>query len=55
MSEPCDVIRVIRYHILNMLKIRFMTSILSNLHNLHSLEVEDSVSETQPQVSKNSN
>ena len=53
------------YHILNMLKMkrdiksaRFekkFTSILSDLNNFHSLEVVDRVSETQLQVSENSN
>ena len=47
----------IKYHILNMLKIKYMTStsniwkeltsILSNLNNFHPLEVVDRVSGTQ--------
>ena len=51
----------IKYHLLNMLKIKWdiniwkqLTSILSNLNNFHSLEVVDRVSETQLQVSENS-
>ena len=53
----------IKYHILNMLKIKCdinqqdlkdLTAILSNLNNFHSLEVVDRVSETQLQVSENS-
>ena len=53
----------IKYHILNMLKIKFdinqqylktVTSILSNLNNFHSLEIVDRVSETQLQVGENS-
>ena len=51
----------IKYHILNMLKIKCdinqqeeLTSILSNLNIFHSLEVVDRVSETQLQVGENS-
>ena len=50
---------------LNLLKIKsdkiisnicnFLSSILSNLNNFHSLEVVDRVSETQLQVGENSN
>ena len=36
-------------------KIESLTSILSNVNNFHSLEVVDRVSETQFQVSENSN
>ena len=43
------------YHILNMLRIKELTSILSNMNNFHSLEVVDRVSETQLQVGENSN
>ena len=35
------------------LKIAYLTSVLSNLNNFHSLEVVDRVSETQLQVSEN--
>ena len=51
----------IKYHILNMLKIKCdinkqeLTSILSNLNDFHSLEVVDRVSETQLRVGENSN
>ena len=54
----------IKYHILNMLKIKCdikskiwkeLISILSNMNNFHSLEVVDRISETQLQVGENSN
>ena len=54
----------ITYPLLNLLKIKsdinqqdlkFVTFILSNLNNFHSLEVVDRVSETQIQVGENSN
>ena len=54
----------IKYHLLNMLKIKIvisisniwkqLASILSNLNIFHSLEVVDRVSETQLQVGENS-
>ena len=57
----------IKYHLLNMLKIKcdinqqdlkrvdlHLNFNLSNLNNFHSLEVVDRVSETQLQVSENS-
>ena len=40
---------------LNQQKLKTFTSILSHLNNFHSLEVVDRVSETQLQVSENSN
>ena len=54
----------IKYHILNMFKIKCdinqqdlkrVDPILSNLNNFYSLEGVDRVSETQHQVSENSN